>query len=139
MVQQSILYKEMYWMESAEGDEKLYQMVVFDITSSLLQQADDQRGFWGLPRDFLSRPAFDDPCAATAFINQRANMQDFAPVSTFIPTAVTKYDGIHKEYEGLSPESPSSTWQPYQAEIYHSFSIEVDDLHAKSRLERIEG
>ncbi|MFR0839515.1 MAG: hypothetical protein ACLSHA_13455 [Neglectibacter timonensis] len=52
------------------------------------------------------------------FINQRANMQDFAR-SIDIPIRGDEYDGIRREYGDMLKVSSKRQQRPYQAQIYH--------------------
>ena len=72
------------------------------------------------------------------FINQRANMQDFAK-SIEIPARGDEYDGIRKEYADMLKGQLQKGNNGLTKRKYITFGIEADDLRtAKMRLERIE-
>ena len=95
-VQQSIPYKEMYRDGICRLTDKLYTKTVqfFDINYQLAQADDKAQIFEGYC-DFLNY--FDASIhVQLTFINQRANMQDFAR-SIDIPVRGDEYDGIRRE------------------------------------------
>lgn len=72
------------------------------------------------------------------FINQRANMQDFAR-SIDIPIRGDEYDGIRREYGDMLKSQLQKGNNGLTKRKYITFGIEADDLRtAKMRLERIE-
>lgn len=72
------------------------------------------------------------------FINQRANMQDFAR-SIDIPVRGDEYDGIRREYGDMLKGQLQKGNNGLTKRKYITFGIEADDLRtAKMRLERIE-
>ena len=96
-VQQSIPYKEMYRDGICRLNSRFYTKTVqfFDINYQLAQADDKAQIFEGYC-DFLNY--FDASIhVQLTFINQRANMQDFAK-SIDIPFRGDEYDGIRGEY-----------------------------------------
>ena len=72
------------------------------------------------------------------FINQRANMQDFAK-SIEIPARGDEYDGIRKEYADMLKGQLQKGNNGLTKRKYITFGIEADSLRtAKPKLERIE-
>ena len=137
-VQQSIPYKEMYRDGICRLTDKLYTKTVqfFDINYQLAQADDKAQIFEGYC-DFLNY--FDASIhVQLTFINQRANMQDFAR-SIDIPIRGDDYDGIRKEYGDMLKGQLQKGNNGLTKRKYITFGIEADDLRtAKMRLERIE-
>ena len=137
-VQQSIPYKEMYRDGICRLTDKLYTKTVqfFDINYQLAQADDKAQIFEGYC-DFLNY--FDASIhVQLTFINQRANMQDFAR-SIDIPIRGDEYDGIRREYGDMLKSQLQKGNNGLTKRKYITFGIEADDLRtAKMRLERIE-
>ena len=137
-VQQSIPYKEMYRDGICRLTDKLYTKTVqfFDINYQLAQADDKAQIFEGYC-DFLNY--FDASIhVQLTFINQRANMQDFAR-SIDIPVRGDEYDGIRREYGDMLKGQLQKGNNGLTKRKYITFGIEADDLRtAKMRLERIE-
>ena len=137
-VQQSIPYKEMYRDGICRLNDKLYTKTVqfFDINYQLAQADDKAQIFEGYC-DFLNY--FDASIhVQLTFINQRANMQDFAR-SIDIPIRGDEYDGIRREYGDMLKGQLQKGNNGLTKRKYITFGIEADDLRtAKMRLERIE-
>ena len=137
-VQQSIPYKEMYRDGICRLTDKLYTKTVqfFDINYQLAQADDKAQIFEGYC-DFLNY--FDASIhVQLTFINQRANMQDFAR-SIDIPIRGDEYDGIRREYGDMLKGQLQKGNNGLTKRKYITFGIEADDLRtAKMRLERIE-
>ena len=118
--------------------DKLYTKTVqfFDINYQLAQADDKAQIFEGYC-DFLNY--FDASIhVQLTFINQRANMQDFAR-SIDIPIRGDEYDGIRKEYGDMLKGQLQKGNNGLTKRKYITFGIEADDLRtAKMRLERIE-
>ena len=137
-VQQSIPYKEMYRDGICRLDGKTYTKTVqfFDINYQLAQADDKAQIFEGYC-DFLNY--FDASIhVQLTFINQRANMQDFAR-SIDIPVRGDAYDGIRKEYGDMLKGQLQKGNNGLAKRKYITFGIEAEDLRtAKMRLERIE-
>lgn len=136
--QQSIPYKEMYRDGICRIDGRLYTKTVqfFDINYQLAQADDKAQIFEGYC-DFLNY--FDASIhVQLTFINQRANMQDFAR-SIDIPVRGDEYDGIRTEYRDMLKGQLQKGNNGLAKRKYITFGIEADDLRtAKMRLERIE-
>lgn len=136
--QQSIPYKEMYRDGICRIDGRLYTKTVqfFDINYQLAQADDKAQIFEGYC-DFLNY--FDASIhVQLTFINQRANMQDFAK-SIDIPIRGDEYDEIRKEYGDMLKGQLQKGNNGLAKRKYITFGIEADDLRtAKMRLERIE-
>lgn len=136
--QQSIPYKEMYRDGICRIDGRLYTKTVqfFDINYQLAQADDKTQIFEGYC-DFLNY--FDASIhVQLTFINQRANMQDFAR-SIDIPIRGDEYDEIRKEYGDMLKGQLQKGNNGLAKRKYITFGIEADDLRtAKMRLERIE-
>ena len=119
-------------------DDKFYTKTVqfFDINYQLAQADDKAQIFEGYC-DFLNY--FDASIhVQLTFINQRANMQDFAK-SIEIPARGDEYDGIRKEYGDMLKGQLQKGNNGLTKRKYITFGIEADDLRtAKMRLERIE-
>ena len=137
-VQQSIPYKEMYRDGICRLDDRLYTKTVqfFDINYQLAQADDKAQIFEGYC-DFLNY--FDSSIhVQLTFINQRANMQDFAR-SIDIPVRGDEYDDIRREYGDMLKGQLQKGNNGLTKRKYITFGIEADDLRtAKMRLERIE-
>ena len=137
-VQQSIPYKEMYRDGICRLTDKLYTKTVqfFDINYQLAQADDKAQIFEGYC-DFLNY--FDASIhVQLTFINQRANMQDFAR-SIDIPIRGDEYDGIRREYGDMLKGQLQKGNNGLTKRKYITFGVEADDLRtAKMRLERIE-
>ena len=133
--QQSIPYKEMYRDGICRIDGRLYTKTVqfFDINYQLAQADDKAQIFEGYC-DFLNY--FDSSIhVQLTFINQRANMQDFAK-SIDIPIRGDEYDGIRKEYGDMLKGQLQKGNNGLAKRKYITFGIEADDLRtAKMRLE----
>ena len=118
--------------------DTLYTKTVqfFDINYQLAQAEDKAQIFEGYC-DFLNY--FDASIhVQLTFINQRANMQDFAK-SIEIPARGDEYDGIRKEYADMLKGQLQKGNNGLTKRKYITFGIEADDLRtAKMRLERIE-
>ena len=118
--------------------DKLYTKTVqfFDINYQLAQADDKAQIFEGYC-DFLNY--FDASIhVQLTFINQRANMQDFAR-SIDIPIRGDEYDGIRREYGDMLKSQLQKGNNGLTKRKYITFGIEADDLRtAKMRLERIE-
>ena len=136
--QQSIPYREMYKDGICRLTDTLYTKTVqfFDINYQLAQAEDKAQIFEGYC-DFLNY--FDASIhVQLTFINQRANMQDFAK-SIEIPARGDEYDGIRKEYADMLKGQLQKGNNGLTKRKYITFGIEADDLRtAKMRLERIE-
>ena len=137
-VQQSIPYKEMYRDGICRLSDRLYTKTVqfFDINYQLAQADDKAQIFEGYC-DFLNY--FDSSIhVQLTFINQRANMQDFAR-SIDIPVRGDEYDDIRQEYGDMLKGQLQKGNNGLTKRKYITFGIEADDLRtAKMRLERIE-
>ena len=137
-VQQSIPYKEMYRDGICRLNSRFYTKTVqfFDINYQLAQADDKAQIFEGYC-DFLNY--FDASIhVQLTFINQRANMQDFAK-SIDIPFRGDEYDGIRGEYGDMLKSQLQKGNNGLTKRKYITFGIEADDLRtAKMRLERIE-
>ena len=137
-VQQSIPYKEMYRDGICRLSGNYYTKTVqfFDINYQLAQ-ADDKAQIFESYCDFLNY--FDSSIhVQLTFINQRANMQDFAR-SIDIPIRGDEYDGIRREYGDMLKSQLQKGNNGLTKRKYITFGIEADDLRtAKMRLERIE-
>ena len=99
-VQQSIPYREMYKDGICRITDKLYTKTVqfFDINYQLAQ-ADDKALIFENYCDFLNY--FDSSISVQlTFINQRANLRDFAQ-SIDIPAKGDEYDDIRREYADM--------------------------------------
>ena len=108
----------------------------FDINYQLAQADDKAQIFEGYC-DFLNY--FDASIhVQLTFINQRANMQDFAR-SIDIPIRGDEYDGIRREYGDMLKSQLQKGNNGLTKRKYITFGIEAEDLRtAKMRLERIE-
>lgn len=137
-VQQSIPYREMYRDGICRLNDRLYTKTVqfFDINYQLAQADDKAQIFEGYC-DFLNY--FDASIhVQLTFINQRANMQDFAR-SIEIPDRGDAYDEIRREYGDMLKGQLQKGNNGLTKRKYITFGIEADDLRtAKMRLERIE-
>ncbi len=118
--------------------DKLYTKTVqfFDINYQLAQAEDKEQIFEGYCT-FLNY--FDSSIhVQLTFINQRANMQDFAQ-SIDIPLRGDVYDDIREEYSDMLKGQLQKGNNGLVKRKYITFGIEADDLRsAKMRLERIE-
>ena len=136
--QQSIPYREMYRDGICRLTDTYYTKTVqfFDINYQLAQADDKAQIFEGYC-DFLNY--FDSSIhVQLTFINQRANMQDFAK-SIDIPSRGDAYDGIRKEYADMLKGQLQKGNNGLAKRKYITFGIEADNLrNAKMRLERIE-
>lgn len=108
----------------------------FDINYQLAQAEDKTRIFESYC-DFLNY--FDSSIhVQLTFINQQANMQDFAQ-SIDIPTRGDEYDEIRSEYGDMLRGQMQKGNNGLSKRKYITFGVEADDLrNAKMRLERIE-
>ena len=136
--QQSIPYKEMYRDGICRVRGNYYTKTVqfFDINYQLAQADDKAQIFEGYC-DFLNY--FDASIhVQLTFINQRANMQDFAR-SIDIPTRGDGHDEIRTEYADMLKNQLQKGNNGLTKRKYITFGIEAEDLRtAKMRLERIE-
>ena len=108
----------------------------FDINYQLAQ-AEDKTQIFESYCDFLNY--FDSSIhVQLTFINQQANMQDFAQ-SIDIPTRGDEYDEIRSEYGDMLRGQMQKGNNGLSKRKYITFGVEADDLrNAKMRLERIE-
>ena len=102
-----------------------------------LAQAEDKTQIFESYCDFLNY--FDSSIhVQLTFINQQANMQDFAQ-SIDIPTRGDEYDEIRSEYGDMLRGQMQKGNNGLSKRKYITFGVEADDLrNAKMRLERIE-
>ena len=137
-VQQSIPYREMYRDGICRITDRYYTKTVqfFDINYQLAQ-AEDKTQIFESYCDFLNY--FDSSIhVQLTFINQQANMQDFAQ-SIDIPTRGDEYDEIRSEYGDMLRGQMQKGNNGLSKRKYITFGVEADDLrNAKMRLERIE-
>ncbi len=137
-VQQSIPYREMYRDGICRVTDRYYTKTVqfFDINYQLAQ-AEDKTQIFESYCDFLNY--FDSSIhVQLTFINQQANMQDFAQ-SIDIPTRGDEYDEIRSEYGDMLRGQMQKGNNGLSKRKYITFGVEADDLrNAKMRLERIE-
>ena len=108
----------------------------FDINYQLAQ-AEDKTQIFESYCDFLNY--FDSSIhVQLTFINQQANMQDFAQ-SIDIPIRGDEYDEIRSEYGDMLRGQMQKGNNGLSKRKYITFGVEADDLrNAKMRLERIE-
>lgn len=137
-MQQSIPYREMYRDGICRVTDRYYTKTVqfFDINYQLAQ-AEDKTQIFESYCDFLNY--FDSSIhVQLTFINQQANMQDFAQ-SIDIPTRGDEYDEIRSEYGDMLRGQMQKGNNGLSKRKYITFGVEADDLrNAKMRLERIE-
>ena len=137
-MQQSIPYREMYRDGICRVTDRYYTKTVqfFDINYQLAQ-AEDKTQIFESYCDFLNY--FDSSIHVQfTFINQQANMQDFAQ-SIDIPTRGDEYDEIRSEYGDMLRGQMQKGNNGLSKRKYITFGVEADDLrNAKMRLERIE-
>ena len=137
-MQQSIPYREMYRDGICRVKDRYYTKTVqfFDINYQLAQ-AEDKTQIFESYCDFLNY--FDSSIhVQLTFINQQANMQDFAQ-SIDIPTRGDEYDEIRSEYGDMLRGQMQKGNNGLSKRKYITFGVEADDLrNAKMRLERIE-
>ena len=137
-VQQSIPYREMYRDGICRVTDRYYTKTVqfYDINYQLAQ-AEDKTQIFESYCDFLNY--FDSSIhVQLTFINQQANMQDFAQ-SIDIPTRGDEYDEIRSEYGDMLRGQMQKGNNGLSKRKYITFGVEADDLrNAKMRLERIE-
>ena len=137
-MQQSIPYREMYRDGICRVTDRYYTKTVqfFDINYQLAQVEDKTQIFESYC-DFLNY--FDSSIhVQLTFINQQANMQDFAQ-SIDIPTRGDEYDEIRSEYGDMLRGQMQKGNNGLSKRKYITFGVEADDLrNAKMRLERIE-
>ena len=137
-MQQSIPYQEMYRDGICRVTDRYYTKTVqfFDINYQLAQ-AEDKTQIFESYCDFLNY--FDSSIhVQLTFINQQANMQDFAQ-SIDIPTRGDEYDEIRSEYGDMLRGQMQKGNNGLSKRKYITFGVEADDLrNAKMRLERIE-
>ena len=108
----------------------------FDINYQLAQ-AEDKTQIFESYCDFLNYVDSSIHVQRT-FINQQANMQDFAQ-SIDIPTRGDEYDEIRSEYGDMLRGQMQKGNNGLSKRKYITFGVEADDLrNAKMRLERIE-
>lgn len=136
--QQTIPYREMYRDGICRVNDRLYTKTVqfFDINYQLAQAEDKEQIFEGYC-SFLNY--FDSSIhVQLTFINQRANLLDFAQ-SINIPPRGDAYDDIRVEYSDMLKGQLQKGNNGLVKRKYITFGIEADDLrNAKMRLERIE-
>ena len=137
-MQQSIPYREMYRDGICRVTDRYYTKTVqfFDINYQLAQ-AEDKTQIFESYCDFLNY--FDSSIhVQLTFINQQANMQDFAQ-SIDIPTRGDEYDEIRSEYGDMLRGQMQKGNNGLSKRKYITFGVEADDLrNAKMRLERVE-
>ena len=137
-MQQSIPYREMYRDGICRVTDRYYTKTVqfFDINYQLAQ-AEDKTQIFESYCDFLNY--FDSSIhVQLTFINQQANMQDFAQ-SIDIPIRGDEYDEIRSEYGDMLRGQMQKGNNGLSKRKYITFGVEADDLrNAKMRLERIE-
>ena len=137
-MQQSIPYREMYRDGICRVTDRYYTKTVqfYDINYQLAQ-AEDKTQIFESYCDFLNY--FDSSIhVQLTFINQQANMQDFAQ-SIDIPTRGDEYDEIRSEYGDMLRGQMQKGNNGLSKRKYITFGVESDDLrNAKMRLERIE-
>ena len=137
-MQQSIPYREMYRDGICRVTDRYYTKTVqfYDINYQLAQ-AEDKTQIFESYCDFLNY--FDSSIhVQLTFINQQANMQDFAQ-SIDIPTRGDEYDEIRSEYGDMLRGQMQKGNNGLSKRKYITFGVEADDLrNAKMRLERIE-
>ena len=137
-MQQSIPYREMYRDGICRVTDRYYTKTVqfFDINYQLAQ-AEDKTQIFESYCDFLNY--FDSSIhVQLTFINQQANMQDFAQ-SIDIPIRGDEYDEIRSEYGDMLRGQMQKGNNGLSKRKYITFGVEANDLrNAKMRLERIE-
>ena len=137
-VQQSIPYKEMYRDGICRVTDRLFTKTLqfFDVNYQLAT-ADDKAQIFESYCNFLNY--FDSTISVQlTFINQRANMKEFAR-SIEIPDRSDGYDDIRREYGDMLRGQMQKGNNGLTKRKYITFGIEAADLRtAKLRLERIE-
>ena len=137
-MQQSIPYREMYRDGICRVTDRYYTKTVqfYDINYQLAQ-AEDKTQIFESYCDFLNY--FDSSIhVQLTFINQQANMQDFAQ-SIDIPIRGDEYDEIRSEYGDMLRGQMQKGNNGLSKRKYITFGVEANDLrNAKMRLERIE-
>lgn len=126
--QQSIPYREMYRDGICRLTDNYYTKTVqfFDINYQLAQADDKAQIFEGYC-DFLNY--FDSSIhVQLTFINQRANMQDFAKTID-IPARGDEYDGIRTEYADMLKNQLQKGNNGLVKRKYITFGIEADNSY----------